>query len=168
MNEMPKDLTDLYAEYGITAEKAQVLEVEAGNVALAFVALWVGTDKLDDEKKQFYASLMDDVNRKTLGKLLKQIKKTTNFDGKGIEIIDEALEKRNYFTHHYFRKHNFAIFNEEGRKEMVRELKEIQKQLDLAHAFLSSLSSLLSKQSGLAQNEATTKQLIEKGKRLKI
>jgi hypothetical protein len=33
---MPADQYELYAEYGIAAEKAQVLEFEAGNVALAF------------------------------------------------------------------------------------------------------------------------------------
>lgn len=32
-----QDQLRLYAEFGITAEKAQVLEFEAGNVALSFV-----------------------------------------------------------------------------------------------------------------------------------
>jgi len=36
---MPADQYELYAEFGIAAEKAQVLELEAGNVALLYIAL---------------------------------------------------------------------------------------------------------------------------------
>jgi hypothetical protein len=39
--DMPADQYKLYAEFGITSEKAQVLEVDAGNVALGFLAMFV-------------------------------------------------------------------------------------------------------------------------------
>jgi hypothetical protein len=38
---IPADQYELYAEFGIAAEKAQVLEVAAGNVALSYLALFV-------------------------------------------------------------------------------------------------------------------------------
>lgn len=137
------DLYKLYAEYGIAAEKAQVLETEAGNVCLLFVALFAGTNGLDEAKKNFFKQLVQDVNRKTLGRLLEQIKKTVDFDPETVELVESALEKRNYLSHHFFRKHNFAINNENGRSEMILELKEIQSHLDKAYASLSSISSLL-------------------------
>jgi len=164
--DIPKDLYELYAEYGIAAEKAQVLETEAGNVAIAFVTLLVGIDELDDKKKKFYSNLVKDVNRKTLGNLLKHIKTIVDFDEKGIEIIDEALKQRNYLAHHYFRVHNFAIFRADDRKKMVQELKEIQKKLDMAHANLISISSLLEKLSCLDLPDV--EKLVKAGKKVKI
>jgi len=164
--DIPKDLYKLYAEYGIAAEKAQLLETEAGNVAIAFVALLVGIDELDDEKKRFYSNLVNDVNQKTLGRLLKHIKTIVNVDKKGIEIIDEALKQRNYLTHHYFRTHNFAIFSEDGRKKMIQELKDIQKKLDKAYACLLCISSLLEKLSDL--NLPDLDKLVKAGKKVKI
>jgi len=35
--DMPSDQYELYAMYGMIAEKAQVLDLEAGNVALFFL-----------------------------------------------------------------------------------------------------------------------------------
>jgi hypothetical protein len=84
---IPKDQYELYAEYGMAAEKAQILEVEAGNVALAFLALFVGKDhKIDGEEREFFRSLVDDVNRKTLGCLLKSIKSLVTFDESVLNI----------------------------------------------------------------------------------
>jgi hypothetical protein len=37
MSDMPPDLSELYLTFGITAEKAQVMETAAGNAALAYV-----------------------------------------------------------------------------------------------------------------------------------
>jgi hypothetical protein len=37
---IPADHYELYAEFGMTAEKAQIREVAAGNVALGFLAMF--------------------------------------------------------------------------------------------------------------------------------
>jgi hypothetical protein len=138
---IPTDQYELYAEFGFTAEKAQVLETEAGNVALSFLALFVNTNEITPEATEMFRSVVNDVNRKTFGALLKRIKAVVTFDPSIVQIIDEALERRNHLTHHFFRTHNFAIFDTAGRKAMVEELKEIQSKLDLAHASLLALSS---------------------------
>jgi hypothetical protein len=146
--DMPEDQYALYAEFGITAEKAQVLEIEAGNVALSYVTLFVNTDNITPEETEMYRGVVDDVNRKTLGSLLKHIKGQLHFDDTIINIIDEGLKQRNYLTHRFFRTHNFALFSEDGRKVMVAELKEIQATLDKAHATLHVISELLEKVAG--------------------
>jgi len=43
-----------------------------------------------------FRSIIDDLNEKTLGRLLKNIKSTGKFDDKILLVIDEALERRNY------------------------------------------------------------------------
>jgi hypothetical protein len=169
MEPMPEDLYALYAEFGIAAEKAQVLETEAGNVALSFLTLLVNTDNISAEETEMYWSIVDDINRKTFGTLLKHIKTITNFDDSILKWMDEALEGRNYLTHHFFRTHNFALFNAEGRKAMVVELKEIQDKLVRAHAALCGISSLMIEiagRSGVAQDVAL--RLKTQGKKVRI
>jgi hypothetical protein len=167
--DMPEDQYALYAECGMAAEKAQVLETEAGNVALSYVALFVNTDTISPDETEMYRSVVDDVNRKTLGALLKHIKAQLNFDDTIVDVIDEGVKQRNYLTHHFFRKHNFALFSEDGRKVMVAELKEIQVSLDKAHAMLHVVSELLAKiagREGIANEEAL--RLQTRGKMVRI
>lgn len=114
--DMPQDQYELYAEFGITAEKAQVLEVAAGNVALGFLATFIDAGQVTPEVTAVFRSVVDDVNRKTFGALLKHIRKTMNLSDSMVTIIDEALERRNHLTHHFFRTHNLELFSEEGRK----------------------------------------------------
>ena len=166
---LPEDQMQLYAEYGITAEKAQVLEVEAGNVALSFIALFVDTSRIGAEEREFFRNLVDDVNCKTLGMLLRSIKTWANFDDALLQIVDDALERRNYLAHRFFRRHNFAIFNEAGRREMIDELKGIQGKLDLAHGALSAVSSALAKFAGHADvGPDLAEKLVAEGKILKL
>lgn len=163
------DQLRLYAEFGITAEKAQVLEFEAGNVALSFVTLFVDTKRIGPEESEFFRSLMEDVNRQTLGALLRSIKRMANFDDSLLTIVDEALERRNYLAHRFFPSHNYAIFDEAGRRAMIAELKAIQAKLDRAHQALCAISSLLNKMAGHPElSEATGQELIVRGRRLKL
>lgn len=106
------------------------MEVEAGNVALWFVGFFVGTDKITAEKRELFRGLVEGVNRKTLGALLRSIKSFANFDDSILQIVDEALERRNYLMHRFFPSHNLAIFDEAGQRKMIEELKTIQAKLD--------------------------------------
>jgi hypothetical protein len=49
---IPADQYGLYAEFGIAAEKAQALELEAGNVAISFLLLLENTDQLSAERRK--------------------------------------------------------------------------------------------------------------------
>lgn len=164
--ENPQSSVQVYTKYGQIAEKAQVLETEVGNVVLAFFALFVGTKDLSEEKKGFYSHLLKEVNRQTLGRLLSHIKTIVEFDAKTFEIVDTALEKRNYFTHHFFRTHNFAIYSEAGRSELLRELTAIGEHFDLAHTCLSAITGLLMKISGIASPDPSA--MIGNAKRQKF
>lgn len=164
------DLHELYAEFGMAAEKAQLLEVEAGNVALAFLAMTVKPgEKVVPEKKEFFRQIVDDANRQNLGKLLRVVKSLGTYAPSMIKTIDTALERRNYLTHHFFRTHNVAICNEAGRAEMIKELQEIRSQLGIAVTMLSGVGATLL---ALAGHEGLSKEvhdkLVAKGKRLEI
>jgi hypothetical protein len=174
VTDMPVDQYGLYAEFGIAAEKAQVLEVDAGNVLIAYLAIFVDKDKnkVTADEREMYRAIFDDLNRKTFGALVGLVKKVANLDDSMITIVDEALERRNYLSHHFFRTHNFALFSEEGRKVMVQELKDIQAKLDLAHHVLNAMSSILLEISGRGAlntlNRDMALQMQARGKRIGI
>jgi hypothetical protein len=46
---IPKNQYELYAEFGIASEKAQVIEVEAGNVALSYLNIFIKSDQITPE-----------------------------------------------------------------------------------------------------------------------
>jgi hypothetical protein len=65
-----------------------------------------------------------------------------------LKVIDEALERRNYLTHHFFRSHNFALYGEKGRETMTAELKGIGEKLDLAKRTLDAMAELMDQMAG--------------------
>ena len=173
MTSCPDDLRELYYEFGRAAEMAQVMETEAGNLALVYATILVDTSKITDEQREFFRALVQDVNQRTFGNLFQQIQKMGQIDDSIITTVGDALEKRNYLTHKFFRRHNLAIHSMEGRKTMLVEIREIQGSLSLAHTVLSgmtgSLSQLLAKLFGrnvLSEQEALT--LMAEGKRADI
>ncbi|MFT7043646.1 MAG: hypothetical protein ACJAW7_002408 [Candidatus Azotimanducaceae bacterium] len=102
----PEDLRNLYYEFGRTAEMAQVMETEAGNYALTYASLVFHPATITDEERIFFKNLMEDIDRRTFGNLMKQIKKTANVDDSILNTVDHALERRNYLTHEFYRHHN--------------------------------------------------------------
>jgi len=166
---IPSDQYDLYAQFGIAAEKAQTLELEAGNFVLAYLGLFFKPGQITEEQREFLSSLVDDMNHKTLGRLLKSIKGLATFDQHFISTVESALERRNYLTHHFFRSHNFAIHSEEGRRGMIEELRKIQEEFTLAHAMLSAASGALQGLVGLPHvTEEQIQKLVAEGRRVEI
>ena len=166
--QVTQDLYQLYAEFGIAAEKAQVLEIDAGNVALGYLALFfVKPGEVSAEQSKMFRSVVDDLNRKTLGTVLRHVKSSLNFDARILEIVDRALERRNYLTHKFFRTHNFAICSAEGRKAMIAELQEIQAQLEQGRQILYAISENLDTLAGRSNSATETAQrLAARGKKV--
>lgn len=76
-----------------------------------YLAMTVDPKSIYPADKIGYKKLVDEVDRKALGNLLRQIRKTVEFDSTFEAVISEALSKRNYLVHGFFITHNFAIFN---------------------------------------------------------
>ena len=170
MNESPKhELDDLYAKFGRAAEMAQVMEIEAGNLALSYVLIAFDVDNLTNEQKLFLKSLSEDIDRRTFGNLIKLLKKSMNVDQTIEDAIDSALEKRNYLTHRFFRTHNFAIHSAEGRAKMIEELSDLYETFSFAHTILHGMTHTLNELFGNPNiTEEQTKRLLEEAKRVEI
>ncbi|MDX6447360.1 MAG: hypothetical protein QOH71_4434 [Blastocatellia bacterium] len=169
MTNIPEDLRELYVEFGQAAEMAQVMEVEAGNLALSFVTIAFDTTNITDEQREFFRALVDDVDKRTFGNLMKEIRKTTKVSEAIDETINEALAKRNYLIHKFFRTHNFAINSEEGRKAMRAELAAIHASLSRAHITLHGMTNTLNQAFGKPNiSEEDAQQFVVAAKKLEI
>lgn len=171
---MPNDETDneletLYAQFGRTAEMAQVMELEAGNLALAYALIAFDVDNLTDEEKRFLQSVSEDIDRRTFGNLVRFMKEGMNIDQSIEDAVSSALDKRNYLTHGFFRTHNFGINSAEGRAKMAEELAEIYETVSRAHTILHGMTHTLNEVFGspnISQEQAD--KLLEQGKRVQI
>lgn len=169
MDDYSDDLRLLYFEFGRAAEMAQLMELAAGNLALSFVSLAFDPAKITDDERSLFRAIVEDVNSRTFGSLLREIRKIGSVS-EGIEkIIDEALDKRNYLVHRFFRSHNLRINSEEGRKEMIAELRAICESLGRAHAILAGMTQTLNQVFGrpnISQQEAM--ELVQRAERIDI
>jgi len=169
MSEMPKDLQELYCKYGQTAEMAQVLEFEAGNFALAYASLLFNPETITDQDSRIFQAVIDDVDRRTFGNLLTQIRKIATISDDIEKTVSNALDRRNYLVHRFFKVHNFAIHSEVGRKSMISELDAIYRDLTLAHAVLSGMTHTFNEAFGRPNiSEDQVEELLRRGKKLDI
>jgi hypothetical protein len=132
------------------------------------LALFFDTDKLTPEQTEWFRSLMEDLNRKTLGQLLRSIKNLVTHGDDILKTWDEALAKRNYLMHRFFPFHIFALFSVEGRREMLAELDEIRKKLYVAHVMLNGLHDTLHMLAGrsLEEQDRVHQRLLAQGRRV--
>jgi hypothetical protein len=86
---------------------AQVMETEAGNLALVYATMLVDTSKITSEQREFFRALLQDVNKQTFGNLFRQIQKMGQIDDGILATVNDALEKRNYLTHKFLSESQF-------------------------------------------------------------
>lgn len=113
-------LDEVYRKFGETAEAAQLLETEIGNMALMIKVL---EKKLILEKNTELASLIfNKINKSTLGQLLKQVGRTKGHIDEIYSKLEKALKVRNRLAHSFYREHNFRRNTDDGRSIMLKDL----------------------------------------------
>jgi hypothetical protein len=116
---------DVYRTFGETYEAAQILETEFGN--LLFESKVIEKKLLENPNKEQASILLDNINRKTLGQLLKNLKNSTASISELETLLSRALTERNRLAHSYYREHNLRINSEKGRSLMIKDLESIHK-----------------------------------------
>jgi len=164
----PANRDQMYAEFGFTSHIAQLLELEIGNTALHFKTLAISFAKATPENEQVLRDITTEVNKKTLGALLGQVRKMVELDNSSIDLLNKALEKRNHLAHSFFRKHNFAINTVEGCSQMFDELKSMQKTLMEALRNVSTINEQLDKEAGRLDAKQLGADLAAKAQRIEI
>lgn len=120
---MKSSLDDVYRKYGETAEAAQLLETELGNLLLFADAaehnLFVNTSP------EAAADILNKINSNTLGQLLKCLKRDPSILDDLETLLLKALAERNRLSHSFYRQHNWRRNSDDGRAVMMKDLEAI-------------------------------------------
>jgi len=130
---------ELYAKFGITAESAQLFEVELGSLLLCARAIeqgWSVEPDTDNARK-----LLEEIDRSTLGHLLRNLEKCVRLDADLTDRFASALKVRNTLVHHFYPLHNFKIQTDEGRDAMMADLESMHVELFNAWQAASSIAA---------------------------
>ena len=112
-----------------------MLETELGNLLFEHQASSEGLLANPDPERA--AEILDQVNRSTLGRLLRTLGDSDAAVPDLETQLQHALDERNRLAHHFFRQHNFRINSEEGRSLMYQDLEDLHEVILKAYkAFL--------------------------------
>ena len=111
---------EVHREFGNAAETGQLLETQLGSMLLEHHVI---AENLIDVKNPMRArELVNEINRDTLGQLLRKVHKA----GSALKSLEaqlvKALYERNRLMHHFFRHHNLRRGSDEGRDIMLKDL----------------------------------------------
>jgi hypothetical protein len=111
-------IRDVYAHYGAAAFFAQVLEKNL----IGFLLLQARAADPELTRQGF-----DDLEsrlhtKRTLGQLLKDVQAQVSYDGKSEELMNRALDHRNFLMHRYFWERAEDFMTPAGRETMLTEL----------------------------------------------
>ncbi len=124
---MDKDL--LYREVGEALHVAQTLEM---NISALIAILNERFHAQIDERQIILAN-----DRRTLGQLILELKKHGDLDGNAAETMRDALDARNYITHHFFTRNIYAFSDDDAYASALAALDKRTKQIVAAAAVTS-------------------------------
>jgi tetratricopeptide (TPR) repeat protein len=133
-------LEEVYRKFGETAEAAQLLEAELGNMLL--MAHCIDGGLLEKANPARAADILDSVNRYTLGQLLKNLNKHTQALDALDALLVKARNERNRLSHSFYREHNFRRNSDEGRAVMLQDLGRVHSALFDAYKAVLALSGV--------------------------
>ena len=133
------DLTrDTYAHFGLAIFQAQILEIEI--VTSMVIAMFPKKDLIG---RQGISTFMDQQSTYTLGKLLQELKKYASVSDELEQILKEALEKRNWLVHYYFKERAEEFMSSAGCNLMISELEGAQQIFgDATHTLNTSVKPI--------------------------
>lgn len=116
---------ELLAYVGRAVYESQRLEVNLAHI-IRHLHLLTGCAKGGDLLKclQELKRVLDSRLKRTLGSLLKEIRKIAKLDDVAERLLSEALESRNDIVHHFFYNHWVVAIEPVARDAMICELKE--------------------------------------------
>ena len=114
---------EVYEKFGWAAEAAQLLETELGTLLLTFRGAEEGL--FFGDKPDIAQQVLSQIDRSTLGRLLKQIGSRTDSPEVVEAFFANALSERNRLMHSFYRQHGVRINSPEGRDLMLEDLERL-------------------------------------------
>jgi hypothetical protein len=149
---------EVYAQAGLALFWCQCFEQTLANILLLQSRITnrcITLEQLD----QFE----DQVESQTLGRLLTQVRQQVTFDEHAEVLLPEALNKRNFLAHRFFKERAAVWYASDGPERLVAELESIQALLREADSQATTVSDRLCQHLGLSEEmlEAALKKLRE-------
>jgi hypothetical protein len=136
-----KQIKEVYARFGLAVYFAQALEHGIAN-ALLVVDLIPTRRHLALSKEEWAAEVdafMDHHFDDTMGRLINNLRSITTLGVDLESLLRNALRKRNWLVHHYFRERAEEFVSNARRQEMLKEIDECRELFQTADASLDSI-----------------------------
>lgn len=154
-NNTDEHIKTVYTQFGLAVYLAQVLEHGLAN-ALVSAELFPRHAYKPIRRKQWereFDAFLGLQFQQTLGRLIRNFKKATLVPEDLERLLADALKRRNYLTHHFFREQAEAFMSHEGRELMIAELKKAQKLFEKADDLLSAVERPLREKYGMTDEK---------------
>jgi hypothetical protein len=115
---------EVYARFGLAVYFAQVLEHSLVN-ALVVLDLIPSRRHLAHSHEQWEAEVdafMDRHFEVTMGRMMRNLHAVTQVDADLEQLLHDALSKRNWLVHDFYRERAIEFTSATGREQMLREV----------------------------------------------
>lgn len=133
-------LDEVYRKFGEAFEAAQLLETELGTLLLEHKCIDAGL--LENSDPVSATAIYDQINKRTLGQLIRSFGSIGDSIGNLEQVLDDALASRNRMAHSFYLRHNFRRNSDEGRDVMLRDLEMIHENILEAYKAVLLLSGV--------------------------
>jgi hypothetical protein len=134
---------EMYARFGLAVYFCQVLEVQLVNHLMA-IRLGDGLDLAGIDR------LLERWFSRPMGNNVANIKKEAAVSDSTATVLDQALKRRNWLVHHYFRSRTDKIATIAGQRTIVSELETICEEIQTADEILTAETLALMEKRGLS------------------
>lgn len=141
-------LNAVFACFGSAAQHSYFFEAALGEFLLVYNKILKTSLTLQDLE-----IIETKIQKKTMGALLSEFRKYVKIHDNTIEqYLDNALKKRNFLIHHFFRQRQKKFHTEKGRMAMLKELVGIEKELEQATDLTNGMRVALSEAVSVKKN----------------
>jgi hypothetical protein len=148
-----KQIKEVDARFGLAVYFAQVLEHGIVN-ALLVVDLIPSRRHLASSKDEWAAEVDAFTGQHfedTMGRLVKSLRSVTTLGADLESMLRDALHKRNWLVHNYFRERAEEFMSDTGRQGMLKEIDECRDLFQAADASLDSVVHPLRTAQGITE-----------------
>ncbi len=133
-------LDDVYRKFGETSEAAQLLETELGTMLLMLGC--IEADLLENPDSEKATEIYKQINRHTLGQMIKKLGHKTTSIVHLEDLLTKALAVRNRLAHSFYLRHNLRRNSDDGRVIMMKDLESMHEKLLEAYKAVMLLSGV--------------------------
>ena len=150
-----EEIKEIYARFGVAMYFAQVLEKDLVNAltVLDFLPSHLRAAASPQAWLIEVVAFMDCHFESTLGKLIRSFAAVTSVPLELEELLRQALSKRNWLAHEYFRERVTGFLTPEGRGGMIEELEDSRALFERVAARLEELVVPVRQRYGLTQKK---------------